>query len=606
MNIISSPIKIEKYGRIVLLLIFVFAIGIRLVGIFHDLPFSFFGDELHLMKRAMAIGSGDLNPHWFHKPAFLMYILTFCYGILFVIGWLLGQFSTAYEYGAYFLQDKGLFLLIGRSVIAAFGVATVYVVYRITMRVTNNQLASLISTCTAAVLVPMVLGSIVVKADVPAGFFVILSVYFFMANESSKSFKPLVFASLLAGLAMGTKYFGIVLLPGFMLAQIVQKFTFDRSWFETGYRMLMIGLLFIVGFFAVSPYNFLDPLWGRGLFETVTSMISQNTGETLYDPDKQITFEAGRGSIPGAIGFLVSRLVQPNFLGWSLTVLAIGGIVSLLLEKKYAYLLYLIIPLGFYCVIAAVAAPYHVSARHLNGIYPLICVLIGPGVLCIARSMRLGSKWLLPAIIIITGIAIIPTGLSAVQRTWDKLLPDSRVEAYNWIIRNIPENSEILLDDYGPVLQPNKMTALRYLEDLENFPEKDAFTIHQKKRLELISEFPPQHGFDLYELGHQWWLSSEITDEELRSSEKHRDMSNPLISREPKRVSDYLKKGIRFIVTNSEAQNYYDPKDPRGSQFPSFIEFYDDLKQYEPIYSIDPKDREGKGPAIFIYDISKN
>ena len=178
MNIIPNQLKVKEHSSLLLLIIFVFAAGIRLIGIFHDLPFSFFGDELHLIKRAMAIGSGDLNPHWFHKPAFLMYMLTFCYGVLFVIGWLFGQFSSTYEFGAYFLQDQGIFLLIGRQVIAAFGVATVYVVYKTTKHIFDSFLASLLSTGTAAVLAPMVLGSIVVKADVPAGFFVLLSVYF--------------------------------------------------------------------------------------------------------------------------------------------------------------------------------------------------------------------------------------------------------------------------------------------------------------------------------------------------------------------------------------------------------------------------------------------
>ena len=54
--------------------ILLLAAGIRLWGLFHDLPFSYFGDELHFMKRSMALGTGDLNPHWFHKPALFMYV----------------------------------------------------------------------------------------------------------------------------------------------------------------------------------------------------------------------------------------------------------------------------------------------------------------------------------------------------------------------------------------------------------------------------------------------------------------------------------------------------------------------------------------------------
>lgn len=605
MNIIPDQIRAKKISLLLLFMIFFFAVGIRFIGVFHDLPFSFFGDELHLIKRAMAIGSGDLNPHWFHKPAFLMYILTFCYGILFATGWLFGQFSSAYEFGSYFLQDQGVFLLIGRMVIATFGVATVYTVYKMTLRISDSFSASMISTGTAAVLLPMVLGSIVVKADVPAGFFVLLSVYFFMATEKTRDLRPLLIASLLAGLAMGTKYFGVVLLPGFMLAQIIQRYTFNSSWLETGYRILIIGSLFIIGFFMVSPYNFLDPLWSSEIFERLSGMVSKSSGELVYDPDSKITFESGLGSVPGALAYLVAQLVRPSFLGWPLTILAGAGLIGLFREKKYPYLFNLVMPLAFYFVIASVAAPYHVSARHLNGVFPLVCVLVGPGAVYVTKLLRLSSKGSISVLFIIACIAILPAGVSSVQSTMDKLRIDSRVEAHEWILHNIAKDSVILLDDHGPVLQPNKTTALRLLADLENFPEKDAFTIHQKKRLEIISEFPPQDGFDLYELGHQWWLPSELTDEELRSSAKHRDMGNPLISRTPERVSDYREKGVQYIVTNSKAQSYYsDSNEERGAQFPSFLRFYGELQQFKPIHTVGSGEHGSKGPKIFIYDLS--
>ena len=119
-----------------------------------------------------------------------------------------------------------------------------------------------------------------------------------------------------------------------------------------------------------------------------------------------------------------------------------------------------------------------------------------------------------------------------------------------------------------------------------------------------VPRIAPRRGFDLYELGHQWWLPSEITDEQLRSSAIHRDMGNPLISRRPKRVSDYRKSGIQYIVTNSKAQSYYDPNDERGSQFPSFLQFYSDLNEQKPIYTLDPYDLGNKGPKIFIYNLA--
>ena len=78
------------------------AAGIRLWGLFHDLPFSYFGDELHFMKRSAALGTGDLNPHWFHKPALLMYVLAFVDGLYYLVGRLTGQFDSTAAFGAAF------------------------------------------------------------------------------------------------------------------------------------------------------------------------------------------------------------------------------------------------------------------------------------------------------------------------------------------------------------------------------------------------------------------------------------------------------------------------------------------------------------------------
>ena len=72
------------------------ATAMRVWGLFHDLPFSFYGDELHFIKRSMALGAGDLNPHWFHKPAFLMYMFAFFYGIYYLVGALFGRFDKPY------------------------------------------------------------------------------------------------------------------------------------------------------------------------------------------------------------------------------------------------------------------------------------------------------------------------------------------------------------------------------------------------------------------------------------------------------------------------------------------------------------------------------
>ena len=182
---------------------------------------------------------------------------------------------------------------------------------------------------------------------------------------------------------------------------------------------------------------------------------------------------------------------------------------------------------------------------------------------------------------------------------------DSRIQSHDWIIKNLPKNSVVLLDDYGPSLQFNKAAASRLLRNLKNFSENEACTAHQKTRLNLISQFPSKHSFDVYELGHPWWLPAELSDEELRKSEKHRDMGNPLTSRKPKRLVEDKAEGIQYIVTNSEAQSRYKLEEGIPSAFPSFVRFYRSLEQLKPMKTFRPSLVGGKGPDFFIYDVLK-
>ena len=213
-----------------LALVLVLAAGLRLPGLFQDLPFSFYGDELHFVERSMALGTGDLNPHWFHKPAFLMYILTFFYGLHYVIGAWLGRFESVDAFGAYFLADQGNFILIGRVVVAAFAVATVYMVYKIGRRVFDKEVHGLTAALVLAVLPAAVAASQSVKADVPAGFFVAWAAYSFLGTRATSRLRPLLIASALAGVAMGTKYYGIILIPVFLLFEFARRYTIGATW----------------------------------------------------------------------------------------------------------------------------------------------------------------------------------------------------------------------------------------------------------------------------------------------------------------------------------------------------------------------------------------
>ncbi|HYG64240.1 MAG TPA: glycosyltransferase family 39 protein [Thermoanaerobaculia bacterium] len=598
--------------------ILLLATGIRFWGVLHDLPFSYYGDELHMMKRAMAMGTGDLNPHWFHKPALLMYVLAFFYGLYFAAGLLTGRFESTEEFGAHFLFEHGPFLLIGRLVVLAFGVATVYVVYRLGRKAFGHPAAGLAGALVAAVLAPMISSSQEIKSDVPCGFLMALSVYLYLGTRETGRLRPLVLASLLAGAAMGTHYYGIVLVPTFIAMEALRALSPavpPVRWRSLLVRGSLVGLLFLGGFFLTSPFNFLDPTWARQTFGGVIGSLglssvgdAQDAGESAegkpvrYEPDTGTAYEPGLAAWAGASAAFFRVITSQPSMGLALTLLSLLGLAATLARRETRwYGLLVLIPCLFFFLAAITVAAYHAQPRHFNAIYPLLATMVWPGLLVLTAPLRSAPRraWAVAGVLAV--LACLPTLAESVRHNREINRLDSRLVSYRWLVSNMRDDTRILVDEYGPLLNPNPQASQRLAERLERLP-RGPFTHHQGLRVRLLQQYPPADGVNLDEFGHQWWLPQEKTDAELLNP-VDMDMANPLISREPKPLDAYRAQGIRYLVTNSEAQGRYRKRQLQES-FPSFARFYRELRGAHLIKTFDPATWGGKGPVVWVYDLA--
>ncbi len=594
--------------RLALIAVLLLAAALRLWAAHYDLPFSYYGDELHFMRRAMAVGTGDLNPHWFHKPAFFMYLLAFCYGLYFLLGRVAGWFHSTAEFGAHFLFTPTPFLLIGRLLVAACGVATVWVVYRIGRKVFANPWAGIAGALIAAVLAPMIDSSRSIKSDVPCGLFMALSVWAYLGTRETPRLRPLVLASLLAGVAMGTHYYGIVLVPAYLAMELLRSLSPGVPWRTVAGRCALIVLLFGIGFFVTSPYNFLDPTWGRETGAVVARSLGIAGGKPAvrYEPDSGMELTPGtRATALGAARAFLDLVASREVLGVALLLLTGLGLAATLVRRETRwYGLLVLIPSLFFFLAAITVAAYHAQPRHLNALYPLLAALAWPGALAAVRPLRLAEPRARAAALLLVAAAAVPTLIVAVR--WNLLInrQDSRLVAYRWLLKSLPRDARVLLDDYGPPLNDNRQSADRMAAVLRGLPP-GPFTQNQGLRLDLLRRYPPPDGFNLDEIGHQWWLPREKSDAELRSDPTDLDMGNPLVSRQPGPLAEYQREGVRYVVTNSLARNQYFTSSGRGTRFPSFVRFYKELDRTERIRTFDPRSWGGKGPVIWIYDITR-
>jgi 4-amino-4-deoxy-L-arabinose transferase-like glycosyltransferase len=577
--------------------ILLLAAGIRLWGLFHDLPFSYFGDELHFMKRSMALGTGDLNPHWFHKPGLFMYLWLLVYGLYFLAGMAVGRFESTAEFGAHFLTSQGPFLLLGRLVVFACGVATVWIVYRIGRRVFESERAGLAAALVAAVVAPMVASSQHMKTDVPGGMMIALSILVYLRTRDDLRWRPLILAALLAGAAMGTHYYGIVLVPTYVAMELWNGLSRRLPWSKALLRGALVPALFVAGFFITSPYNFLDPTWPRQNYAHLKSTFFPEPEQVLFEADSKTAYKPGSSeALGGATLDFFQVLTSQKGMSLPLTVLALLGLGAALARRETRWYAVLVsIPLLAYFVAAITVAAYHVQPRHLNAMYPLLATLVWPGALLLGRRKGIA--------LVLLALACIPTVVEASTRNLEINRQDSRLVAYRWIVENLPKDELTLLDDYGPLLQPDTSSVARQQALLKTIP-KGPFTQHQGKRLQLLRRYPAEEGLNIVELGHPWWLQREKSDAELRNNAVDLDMGNPLFTRQPKTVDEYRAQGIRFVVTNSEARSkYFAGKGTWGEGFPSFIRFYRGLEGERLLRTFDPADWGGKGPVIWIYDL---
>jgi hypothetical protein len=83
-------------------------------------------------------------------------------------------------------------------------------------------------------------------------------------------------------------------------------------------------------------------------------------------------------------------------------------------------------------------------------------------------------------------------------------------------------------------------------------------------------------------------------------------MSSPLVRRVPSRLAEYRRRGVRYVVTNSDAREQYRRNALKRSGFPSFVRFYRELEACPRVASFDPATWGGKGPLVWVYDLGRS
>lgn len=601
-----------KNKYLIILSIIVLAFALRFFGIWHAWPYSYYYDEISKVKRALAFGSGDLNPHWFHKPAFLMYVLFFEYGLYFLIGKLIGFWHSVSVFAVHYIRNPGPFYLIGRSTIALFGIGTIAVVYEIGERHFKRGAGIM-----AALFLTLSYGHVVmsqnIKCDIPAAFFVVLSMLFLLNFLKDKKIKNIILSTIFAGIGTATKYYPIAMLVPIFFANIEvnrhSDVTLRKKIVKITSFLILLIFVFTVTCFICAPYNFIDPLAletsYRVFIEPFFNILNKIKGDELVqEPYNFILYRSGYFE---AFIEYIRNLISKVGIGIVIGSISLIGTIALFFRSVKHRFIFLLYPFVF-LLISVFLYPGFSGPRHQASIYPFLAIAGGWFVVNLTGQKSLQRK-------IIYGIILLSLFhplFNIVERDFIISRKDTRQLAKEWVEKNIPPGTKLLLDEHAPRLLESEESLQRQLETISNLQEavkksSGQFTTHYKTYIEYkMLAAKGALTYDITEFRFPWWRYSFNLEEAFHLTEEYDvDMGNPFRTHGVHSYDYYVENGYQYVIVNADRRDFYEKNEER---YPFFARFFRELFKRGSLvkkFSSSEGDRR-PGPTICIFKIGKN
>jgi len=448
---------------------------LRFWGMDWGLPFEYQSEEYRVIKYALQMGGGDLNPHFFEYPTLYLYFMLAVFGGYFIFGWVFGIFPNVESFALQYVRDPSCFHLLGRFFESFFGLGVIFLTYIIGKRIFSSKIG-LLAALIVAILTEFVNKGHFAKGDMAAIFlglcFFLLCVEILEKGDR----KYYIAAGAVFGLAISTKYYIAILGIVLPLAHLLS----DRrkQWGLLALSLAVIPLFFVIG----TPYSVLD-----------------NAGFLSAFSDAQTWFE--RDSAPNVPSYgerviLAFRNLVTMYDGHTLFLIGSRGIGALSIlgagfiawqRKKKGFLLALPLPI-YWGVVSAIRNP---AAGYMAPVFPLFAV-------CAAYLVVYLAENFFKARFIIWGI-FAACALSAFGDSFTiaylYTVKDNRTSAREWIYKNLPSGSRVLMDQ----LVNSPPLDLTY-EELQRRHKLAVQLDHYKKeylRLKLAVHPGPGTGYDV-------------------------------------------------------------------------------------------------------------
>lgn len=439
--------------RVMLVAVLAVGVWLRLRGLAFGLPAVYNPDEIAILSRALAFGTGDLNPHNFLYPTFYFYVLFAWVGAYFVAGRFTGQIQSLQAFQTDFFLNPSHIYLAGRSLSVVCGIATIVAVWWLARRVFGRRVAAA-AACFMAVAPAAIRDAHYIKHDVPVTLAIVCALIavrrLWPWTASSAPAAPsrvdgasggaALLAGAVCGVAFSTHYYAVFLALPLSIAIL----TGGRvSMADAVRRLVLAAVSATVVFFLLSPFLLWEPATALRDIAANRRIVVDRSGVSAVLP------------FPGLKAYLL--MLGNEAVGWPVAILAVWGATALWKLSPRVAAWWLSFPLAFFLFISTTVP----ASRYLNPVVPFVAVLAALGASDLVSRLRLAQRdALLAGIVIAAAVPALTQGArigSFFRQT------DTRTLAQQFIERTLPSGDTVLVQPYSVQLTQSRDSLVEAL-----------------------------------------------------------------------------------------------------------------------------------------------
>ena len=418
------------------------AFGLRLYNLDFGLPSLYDPDEpLFVIKAAELLTGGTLNPRWFgHPGTTTIYLAALVSIIVFIAGMISGSWSSIHDFTQAAFADPGLIFLPARFAMVLIAVTCVWLTYRVGRRLHSTS-CGLIAAALLALNSLHISWSQVIRTDIQASMFMLGALYFAIGIARTARQSDYVWAGVLTGIAVATKWPAASVFVAVIGASIAQVRARPEGRRDEVRKLVLAGIAAVVALLVASPFLLLD-------WQTVVSDLSGEARPVHLG-------HTGHGLWGNIVSYLQFQVA--GSMGWISLPLVAAGIAALAIRSTAA---------RFTLLPAAVAFLFVISnqnliwARWILPLLPMLTIFVAAALIWISeragRILNLPVAATTTALLIAVSIPSLMNTAAAIREREN----DTRSMAAEWARRHIPSGSTVALEHLELGLRDQQWTFL--------------------------------------------------------------------------------------------------------------------------------------------------